>query len=96
MLAKPDSRWAITQLGALHTARTDATKQQPDYQTAKTLWEIASASGDTVATCFLAHLYELGLGVRADRDSAATWYRRAKDRGGCNIKHERLAPALTN
>lgn len=96
LLAKPDSRWAITQLGALHTARADATKQQPDYQTAKTLWEIASASGDTVATCFLAHLYELGLGVKADQNKAAAWYRRAKDRGGCNIKHERLAPALTN
>lgn len=96
LLAKPDSRWAITQLGALHTASADATNQQPDYRTAKTLWEIASASGDTVATCFLAHIYELGLGVKADRDKAAAWYRRADARGGCNIKHERLAPALTN
>ncbi len=95
MLAEPESRWAVTQLGALHTAPA-VPKQQPDYRTAKTLWEIASASGDTVATCFLAQLYELGLGVIASKEKAQQWHERAARRGGCNVQHERPTPALTN
>lgn len=95
MLAEPESRWAVTQLGALHTGPA-APGQQPDYRTAKTLWEIASASGDTVATCFLAQLYELGLGVIASKEKAQQWHERAARRGGCNVQHERPTPTLTN
>lgn len=95
MLAKPDTRWAMTQLGALHTA-APAPQEKPEYRSAKTLWEIASASGDTVATCFLAQLYELGLGVVSSPEKAQEWQARAAERGGCNVQHERRAPALTN
>lgn len=95
MLAKPDTQWAMTQLGTLHTA-TLKSEKDPHYRSAKTLWEIASASGDTVATCFLAQLHELGLGVVVSEDKARQWQARAAARGGCNVKHERSTPALTN
>ena len=95
MLADPEARWAVTQLGALHTGPA-APNQQPDYRTAKTLWEISSASGDTVATCFLAQLYELGLGVAASKEKAKQWHDRAARRGGCTVQHERPPPKLTN
>ena len=95
LLAEPGSRWAVTQLGALHTA-SEGERGQPDYITAKVLWELASASGDTVAKCFLSQLYELGLGVFADKEKAEQWYRRAQADGGCNIRQERPASAFMN
>ncbi len=95
LLAQPESRWAATQLGTLRTASPDP-EHQPDYHSAKTLWEIASASGDTVAMCFLAQLYELGLGVIASKEKAKVWHERAARRGGCNAYHDRPLPALTN
>ncbi|MGI9478480.1 MAG: hypothetical protein ACR2PI_17390 [Hyphomicrobiaceae bacterium] len=95
MLAKPDTSWAMTQLGTLHTAGA-VPRRQAEYGSAKTLWEIASASGDTVATCFLAHLYELGLGVDVSPEKARQWHTRASERGGCNVQHERPTTALTN
>ena len=95
MLAKPDTSWAMTQLGTLHTAGAGP-RRQAEYGSAKTLWEIASASGDTVATCFLAHLYELGLGVDVSPEKARQWLTRAAERGGCNVQQERPTTALTN
>ena len=95
LLAEPETRWAVTQLGTLHTAPS-APKQQPDYHSAKALWELASASGDTVATCFLAQLYELGLGIIASKEKAQQWHERAAQRGGCNVQRERPKSTLTN
>ena len=95
LLAQPESRWAATQLGTLRAA-SPKPEHQPDYHSAKTLWEIASASGDTVAMCFLAQLYELGLGVIASQEKAKQWQERAARRGGCKANHARPMPALTN
>jgi hypothetical protein len=95
LLGEPESRWAITQLGALQTGPTE-TRQKPDYSAAKSLWEVASASGDTVATCFLSQLYELGLGVAPNEEQARKWQERAAAQGGCNLQLQRSAPALTN
>lgn len=95
LLADPEVKWAATQLGALQTAAANE-KQQSDYRTAKTLWELSSAGGDSVAACFLAKLYELGLGVTANAIQAKLWYDRAKVMGGCDLKHEAPASALTN
>ncbi|MFT5511026.1 MAG: hypothetical protein ACI89J_004126 [Hyphomicrobiaceae bacterium] len=95
LLAEPQSRWAVTQLGALHTASADP-KKQPEYRSAKTLWELASISGDTVAACFVGQLYEFGLGVVVSKERAAQWYQRANKRGGCNVRHERSTASLTN
>ncbi|MBU2532190.1 MAG: hypothetical protein KKB37_05590, partial [Alphaproteobacteria bacterium] len=87
MLAEPRNQWSLTQLGAIHTD-PEGQDKQPDYRAAKTLWEIASASGDSVATCFLAKLYELGLGVPAEKQRAAQWLGRARQMGGCSLEQE--------
>lgn len=94
LLSTPEARWAVTQLGTLHTAAPSP--QQPRaYRSAKMLWELASASGDAVATCFVGQLYEFGLGVEASKERAKRWYQRAAERGGCNMRHELSTAALT-
>lgn len=71
---------ALTQLGSVYAEPSSGT---PDYVKARLLWEIASASGDPVAMCFLGLLSENGLGGPADKKAALTWYERSKQSGGC-------------
>lgn len=73
--------WALTQLGSLHA--DPPAGESADYVKARQLWELASSLGDGVAMCFLASLYEHGLGVQADRGLALQWLMRAKAAGGC-------------
>ncbi len=72
--------WAMTQLGTLYASPGVGA---PDYDAARVLWELASAKGDPVATCFLASMHELGLGVPKDNTHALELYRRSKTNGGC-------------
>jgi hypothetical protein len=71
---------ALTQLGSVYA---EPSSGAPDYVKARLLWEIASASGDPVAMCFLGLLSENGLGGPADRKAALSWYERSKQSGGC-------------
>lgn len=87
MLSEPQTKWALTQLGTLRTQSADSA-QNPDYRTAKALWELASLGGDPVAACFIAELYRLGLGVAPDAERAAVWIARAKIHSGCNLERE--------
>lgn len=79
-LGDPKLVWALTQLGTLYASPAVGA---PDYQSARSLWELASANGDPVALCFLASLHEHGLGVEQDRGKALNLYRKSKARGGC-------------
>ncbi|MFM9942200.1 MAG: tetratricopeptide repeat protein [Hyphomicrobiaceae bacterium] len=72
---------ALTQLGSIY-AEPDGTRAA-DYGRARQLWEIAATLGDPVAMCFLASLYEHGLGLATSKSGALQWYLRAKDAGGC-------------
>ncbi|MGE0855572.1 MAG: tetratricopeptide repeat protein, partial [Hyphomicrobiaceae bacterium] len=72
--------WAMTQLGTLYASPRSG---PPDYATARVLWELSAAQGDPVAFCFLATLYEQGLGVPAQPAEALANYRRARANGGC-------------
>ena len=74
------SGWALTQLGTLYASPEGG---KPDYETARALWEIAAARGDPVSFCFLAKLYEHGLGVARDKQQALVNFRRARANGGC-------------
>ncbi len=87
LLADPQTRWALTRLGALQThAATNG--GLPDYQSAKTLWELSSVGRDQVATCFIGQLYEHGLGVAKDPERARNWYQRAEALGGCDVRQQ--------
>lgn len=80
--------WAMTQLGTLYASPGTGA---PDYDAARVLWELASAKGDPVATCFLASLHEHGLGVPKDGAHALELYRRSKANGGCRDIDNALA-----
>lgn len=81
--------WAMTKLGTLYATPTDG--GVPDYEAARTLWELAGAQGDPVALCFLASLHEHGLGVAKDEARALTLYRSAKSNGGCRDLDQTIA-----
>ncbi|MFM2422565.1 MAG: hypothetical protein RL291_1095, partial [Pseudomonadota bacterium] len=82
--------WAVTQLGALYAAPVTA-GETPDYDKARTLWEISGAHGDPVAHCFIASLYEHGLGVAADKRSALRHFTEARRLGGCRGVDQAIA-----
>ncbi len=77
----------VTQLGSLYA---EPTGQVPDFEKARTLWEIASAAGDPVAMCFLGQLHENGLGLDLDKKTALHWYEHAKQAGGCSSVDEAI------
>ncbi len=79
---------ALTQLGSVYAEPASGT---PDYVKARLLWEIAGASGDPVALCFLGLLSENGLGGPADKKAALTWYERSKQSGGCSGVDDSIA-----
>jgi hypothetical protein len=72
--------WALTQLGTIYAAPASGA---PDYAASLILWELAAAQGDPVALCFLASLYEHGLGTAKNEVRALVLYRNAKAQGGC-------------
>lgn len=80
-IGSPQFTWATTQLGTLYA--TPQNGAAPDFETARLLWEIAAARGDAVAMCFLGRIFERGLGTVTDQDRAASLYREAAARGGC-------------
>lgn len=84
----PQLTWTLTQLGTLY-ARPSA--GAPDYGKARLLWEMAGASGDASALCFLGALYEHGLGVAKSGREALGYYQRAKSQGGCRGVEEAIA-----
>ncbi|MCH9806740.1 MAG: sel1 repeat family protein [Alphaproteobacteria bacterium] len=79
-LSNRRTTWALTQLGSIYAGPS---KGAPDYQSARVLWEMAAANGDPVAACFVARLYEFGLGVPVDLATARKNYERAQRLGGC-------------
>lgn len=80
--------WAMTQLGTLY-ATPDG--EAPDYTSARVLWELAAAKGDPVALCFLASVFESGLGVARDTRQALGLYEQAKANGGCKGGDDSIA-----
>lgn len=58
-----------------------AAYQRGDYQSALKLWLPLATEGDARAENNLGVLYEKGLGVAPDYETAANWYRRARDHG---------------
>ena len=54
--------------------------QRGDYETARVQWSRLALQGDVDAQYNLGTLYENGLGVTADADMAARWYRAAAGR----------------
>jgi len=84
-LSNEQMTWALTQLGTIYAtaAAGDATGNQPDYQSARMLWEMAGANGDPVSLCFVGRLYEYGLGVARNVATARANYERAQTLGGC-------------
>lgn len=69
--------------GAMAGAWEDgvAAYQRGDYSTAFRLWQPLAESGDPRAENNLGLLYEKGLGVAADYETAVDWYRRAAAQG---------------
>jgi len=80
--------WAMTQLGTLYA---EPVTGPPDYGKARLLWELAGESGDAQALCFLAALYEHGLGVAKSREQALAFYQRARQRDGCSTAESAIA-----
>ena len=80
--------WALTKLGTLYASPATG---DADYVSARTLWELAAAQGDPIALCFLASLYEHGLGVAPDEVRALILYRNAKTHGGCRNVDQSIA-----
>lgn len=78
----------VTQLGSLYA---EPSGQPPDFEKARTLWEIASSAGDPVAMCFLGQLHENGLGVELDKKAALGWYEQSKKAGGCASVDDAIA-----
>lgn len=76
----PQLSWTLTQLGTLYAQPASG---PADFGKARLLWELAGASGDATALCFLGALYEHGLGVARSNRQALGYYQRAKARGGC-------------
>jgi len=79
--SRPRLTWAVTQLGAAY-ASSDS-KDQPNYEAARLLWNWAADAGDAQASCFLGKLYEQGLGVTVNTARARHFYHRAQELGGC-------------
>jgi TPR repeat protein len=52
-----------------------------DYAGARDEWLPLARNGDTDAQVVIADMYRQGLGVRRNSGEAATWYRRAAERG---------------
>ena len=78
-------------LTAALPARADLAEeafQAGDYQTARQEWQDAAKDGDAFAQYNLGYLYDLGLGVAADKGKAAKWYRLAAE--------QNHSPALFN
>lgn len=71
---------AITQLGS---AYAEPTRGPPDYEHARQLWQASAALGDPLAMCFLATLFNKGLGVTIDAAVGSNWLERARRAGGC-------------
>ena len=80
-IGSPQMSWTLTQLGTIYAQPSSG---PADYGKARLLWELAGASGDAPALCFLGALYEHGLGVARSTRQALGYYQRAKARGGCN------------
>jgi predicted nucleic acid-binding Zn-ribbon protein len=51
------------------------------YATALKVWLPLAEGGDPAAQTYVGEIFEKGLGVPPDHEAAATWYRRAADRG---------------
>ncbi len=80
--------WTLTQLGTLYAQPAAGA---PDYGKARLLWELAGASGDATALCFLGALHEHGLGIPKSPRQALGLYQRAKAQGGCNDVDDAIA-----
>jgi predicted nucleic acid-binding Zn-ribbon protein len=52
-----------------------------NYATALKVWLPLAEGGDPAAQTYVGEIFEKGLGVPPDHQAAATWYRRAADRG---------------
>src|SRR5713101_569685 len=52
-----------------------------NYATALKVWLPLAEGGDAAAQTYVGEIFEKGLGVPPDHQAAATWYRRAADRG---------------
>ncbi|MEM8626907.1 MAG: hypothetical protein AAGF32_03110 [Pseudomonadota bacterium] len=80
-LGRPDVMWALTQLGKIE-ANKASTPQ--DFARVHQIWELASALGDPVATCFLRELHKKDLITGGDSDLVASIDKRAAKAGGCS------------
>lgn len=84
----PQLSWTLTQLGTLYAKPAAG---PADYGKARLLWEMAGASGDATALCFLGALHENGLGVSKSPRLALGLYQRAKAQGGCRDVDDAIA-----
>ncbi|MEO1695432.1 MAG: tetratricopeptide repeat protein [Pseudomonadota bacterium] len=82
-LDRADFARASTQLATLYAAPANGA---PDYRSARLLWELAAARGDASAMCFLATLYQQGLGVPRNIEKAVGFYAMAAKAGGGEIR----------
>ena len=73
-------KWALTQLGSLYARDAG----QENYAIARALWQLSGSQGDPVALCFLASLYEHGLGVPKSKITALSYMQAAKRIGDCD------------
>lgn len=71
-------RIALTQLGS---AYAQPVRGERDFASARIVWELSAALGDTVAMCFLGAMHEHGLGGPRTGSAAVTWYERASALG---------------
>ena len=82
-------RRVLSQLGSTYAAPKSGAA---DHVTARKIWEIASAYGDSVAMCFVGMVHEHGLGVPADKRLASAMVR-AQQGGGWLCRGRRGAGA---
>ena len=78
-LSDPRLVWAVTQLGASYASND----KEGDYDAARLLWSWAADAGDAQAACFLGRLFENGLGVPSNAQTARRHYEHARRLGGC-------------
>ena len=52
-----------------------------NYATALKVWLPLAEGGDPAAQTYVGEIYEQGLGTQPDPATAATWYRKAADKG---------------
>jgi TPR repeat protein len=55
--------------------------EKEDYQTALQCWQPLAESGQSGPQFYLGLMYDQGLGVAADSEQAARWYRLSADQG---------------